>query len=91
MQQLLEDLAPVPGEQLLLLVNRLRLTAYPDGYAMAGAAETWLRRSYPVFRLCVGAYSNIADRYGWDFSLLRVPADHILMWQQPVSGDGFVL
>lgn len=36
---------------------------------MAGAAETWLRRSYPVFRLCVGAYSNIADRYGWDFSL----------------------
>ena len=91
MQQLLEDLAPVPGEQLLLLVNRLRLTAYPDGYAMAGAAETWLRRSYPVFRLCVGAYSNIADRYGWDFSLLRVPADQIPMWQQPVSGDGFVL
>lgn len=86
---LLADLPPKPEEKLVLLVNRLRLTSFPEGYITAKLAYEYLSSKHPVHKLCVGGYSNIADVFGWDFSLLRV--DEAAAFANGAWGDGFEL
>lgn len=88
---LLEDLPPWPEEKLLLLVNRLRLTSFPEGYITAKLAYEYLLSKHPVYKLCVGGCSNIADVFGWDFSLLRLDETGLRAFADPVWGDGFRL
>lgn len=88
---LLADLPPKPEEKLILLVNRLRLTSFPDGYITAKLAYEYLALKHPVYKLCVGGFSNIADVFGWDFSLLRVDAVGAAAFAEAARGDGFQL
>lgn len=70
MELLISNLKPKDDEKLFLLVNRLRLTSYPDSFIMANAAYEVLSEKYEVVQMRVAAFSNIVDTYGFEFSIL---------------------
>lgn len=88
---LLADVRPVRGERIFLLVNRLRLTSYADGYNMALRVHTLLSRRYDVAQMRVGAFSNIMDVYGYTLTLLC--ADDLLRrhLEGTVCTDSFMI
>lgn len=88
---LLNDLPPQTDEELFLLVNRLRMTSYPDSYIMADMAFQNLATHHQIRQMRVGAFSNIADRYGCDFSILRMNPEIAKLLDGTVVGDGFIL
>lgn len=91
-QQLLDDLKPRDGETLFLLVNRLRLTSYADSYIMANLMVRELEgRGYAVPQLRVGPFSNIADKYGFDFILLCMDEDTAQRMDSYIYSDCFVI
>lgn len=70
MELLTSSLSPKDDEQLFFLVNRLRLTSYPDSYIMANACYEVLSEKYHVNQVRVAAFSNIVDTYGFEFTIL---------------------
>lgn len=89
---LLADLKPEKEESLFLLVNRLRLTSYADGYIMANLmVKTLEARGYRVAQLRVAPFSNIMDRYGFDFNLLCMDADTAGRMDSYICSDCFVI
>lgn len=88
---LIEDLKPAPGEKLFLLVNRLRLTSYSDNYIMANAVYSILSEQYSVQKMRVGAFSNIVDTYGFDFSILCMDEKLEELLKNNVATDCFII
>lgn len=88
---LIEDLPPEKDEELVLLVNRLRLMSIPDGYISAKTALDYLSSQYKVSHFCVGAFSNITDQYGLDISIMRCDSDTAKLFENKAYGDGFVI
>lgn len=70
LDMLVEDVKPQPGEKLYLLVNRMRYTAYTDGYTAAKYAFEHLSPAFAVEQLRVANFSNILDSYGFTFTVL---------------------
>lgn len=88
---LAEDLRPQPGERLYLLVNRMRYTAYTDGYLAAKHAMEHLSAKYPVEQLRVANFTNILDSYGFTFTMLCAGE---ALWPHlagEVQSDSFIL
>lgn len=88
---LLEDVRPRAGEKMALLVNRLRLTSYADGYVFAGHLYRELSARFPVLQMRVGAYNNILDLYGFTVSLLCADETVQPYLSGAVSADSFLL
>ena len=74
-EMLLEDLSPTKEETIFLLVNRLRLTSYSDGYIMANWVAREFSKHHLLQQLRVSAFSNIMDVYGFDFSVICMNGD----------------
>jgi len=91
LDMLTRDLDPKPEEKLFLLVNRLRLTTYPDSYIMANAAYDVLSEKYSVETMHVGAYSNITDVYGFNFSILCMDEEMKELLKGDVVSDSFIV
>lgn len=72
MDILLDELQVDADEQLFCLLNRLRLTSYADGYIMAKHAYDYLSATHQVAAMRVGNFTNIADVYGFTFTLLAM-------------------
>lgn len=89
MEILAGDLKPAPGEKLFLLVNRERLTSYPDSYIMANAVYDILSEEYPIEKMHVAAYSNIVDSYGFSFSILCMDEKIRELLENNVKTDSF--
>lgn len=88
---LLEDLKPQKGEKLMLLVNRLRLTSYTDSYKMAKCACEALAAQHSVMGVRVGAFSNLMDVYGFNFSIVCADDELARHLETPVRTDCFIL
>jgi len=91
MEILTGDLEPAQGERLFLLVNRLRLTSYPDSYIMANAVYDILSEQYHIEKIRVAAFSNIVDTYGFNFSILCMDDTMQSLLMDDVSSDSFIL
>lgn len=91
LEMLLEDLKPRQDESLFLLVNRLRLTSFPDGYIMANTLFDTLSESYRVDQMRVGSFSNIMDIYGFDVSLLCMDEETAALMGSCVKADNFII
>ena len=76
---------------MALLVNRLRLTSYADGYVFAGHLYEELSARFPVLQMRVGAYNNILDLYGFTVSLLCADETVQPYLSGAVSADSFLL
>ena len=90
-EMLLKDLAPREDETLFLLVNRLRLTSYADGYIMANLMAKALSRAKTVEHLRVAPFSNIMDVYGFDFSILCMNQDTAHYMDSVILSDCFAI
>lgn len=90
-EMLLEDLAPKEDETLFLLVNRLRLTSYADGYIMANLINKELSLVKTVEQLRVAPFSNIMDVYGFDFSVLCMNRDTAQRMDSVLQSDCFAI
>ncbi|NLV86513.1 MAG: hypothetical protein GX025_04775 [Clostridiales bacterium] len=90
-EMLLEDLAPKEDETLFLLINRLRLTSYADGYIMANLISKELSLARTVEQLRVAPFSNIMDVYGFDFSLLCMNRDTARYMDCVLQSDCFTI
>lgn len=91
-QLLLDDLQPTADETLFLLVNRLRLTSYADSYIMADVMVKELEgRGYNVAQLRVAPFSNIMDKYGFDFNILCMDEDTAHRMDSYIYSDCFVI
>lgn len=90
-QILLDDLKPQEGETLFLLVNRLRLTSYADSYIMANVMTRELEKHHKVAQLRVAPFSNITDKYGFDFSILCMNEETAKLMDTYIASDSFVI
>lgn len=90
-QILLEELKPREDETLFVLVNRLRLTSYADSYIMANLITKALEKHRPVAQLRVAAFSNITDKYGFDFSVLCMDGATAKLMDTHISTDSFTI
>ena len=90
-QLLLEDLHPREGETLFLLVNRLRLTTYADSFIIANLVTRALEKHCPVTQLRVAAFSNITDKYGFDFSILCMDGPTAKLMDTFIATDSFTI
>ena len=88
---LLEELKPREDETLFLLVNRLRLSSYADSYIIANLAVKALERHHVVAQLRVAPFSNITDKYGFDFSVLCMNEETAKYMDSYVASDCFVI
>ena len=88
---LAEDVRPRADERAYLLVNRLRLTSYADGYVMAGALHRALSARCPVLKMRVGAYNNILDLYGYTVTVLCADAGLARYLSPDLAGDCYLL
>lgn len=88
---LLSDLQPKSGEELFLLVNRLRHTGYTDAYLAAGAFHDAVAAQHPVRKLRVGQYSNILDVYGYTYTVLCADGELCEYLEGDVGTDCFVV
>ena len=88
---LTESLNPGKDEKLFLLVNRLRLTSYPDSFIMANAVYEALSRKYKVERVRVAAFSNIVDTYGYEFSILCMDDEISELMGSSTATDSFMI
>lgn len=88
---LLADLKPQAREKLVLLVNRLRLTSYCDSYLIGQLLFNELGRRHPTAMFRVGAYSNVRDVYGLDFSILSADDELLGFLNPPVYTDCFMI
>lgn len=91
LEMLLEDLQPQQDESLFLLVNRLRLTSFPDGYIFANMLFDTLSESYRVEQMRVGTFSNIMDIYGFDVSLLCMDEETAALMGNCINADNFII
>lgn len=64
------DISPQANEKIFVLLNRLRMTDYADGYNMAWHIRAEIEKSYPIEQLRVGQYNNILDVYGFTLTIL---------------------
>lgn len=90
-QLLLEDVKPQPDEKLFLLVNRLRLSSYADSYIIANLAVKALEKQHKVAQLRVAPFSNITDKYGFDFSILCMNEETAKYMDSYIPSDCFVI
>lgn len=90
-QILLEELKPREDETLFVLVNRLRLTSYADSYIMANLITKALEKHRPVAQLRVAAFSNITDKYGFDFSVLCMDEATAKLMDTHICTDSFTI
>lgn len=88
---LMDDLRPQAGERCILLVNRMRLTSYGDGYRMAKYAVEALSERCPVLRARVAGFSNIVDVYGFELSALCADQELADLLSEDIYTDNFVL
>lgn len=88
---LLEDLCPREDEEFFLLLNHYRLTSYADAYITAGLAANYLRQHGRLACIRVGIYSNIADVYGFGFSLMCMQTDWEKYLLPEVHGAGLTI
>ena len=91
MHMLLEELKPQPDETLFLLVNRLRLSSYADSYIIANLAVKALEKQHKVAQLRVAPFSNITDKYGFDFSILCMNQETARYMDSYIPSDCFVI
>ena len=90
-EAILEDLKPREDETLFVLVNRLRLTSYADSFIMANLITKALEKHRPVAQLRVAAFSNITDKYGFDFSVLCMDEATAKLLDTHISTDSFTI
>lgn len=90
-RMLMDDLKLAKGERLFVLVNRLRLTSYADSYIMANLVCKALEQTAPVEQLRVAGYSNIADTYGFDVSVLCMDEDMAHYMDSYIASDSFII
>lgn len=90
-EMLISSLKPRNDERLFLLVNRLRLTSYPDSYIVADAAYDVLSQNFKVEQVRVGAFSNIADIYGYELSILCMNEEISRLMGGYIVTDSFVI
>ena len=88
---LLDELKPQEGETLFLLVNRLRLTSYADSYIMANLMVKALEKTHKVAQLRVAPFSNITDKYGFDFSILCMDDETAKRMDSYIASDCFII
>ncbi|MBR0204401.1 MAG: dihydroxyacetone kinase subunit DhaK [Synergistaceae bacterium] len=88
---LTEDLSPKPDEQVLLMVNPLRLAGYDEAYVMGNYLYDSLSAKYPVLKMNVGAYIHILDGYGFTVTLLCADSELRPYLEGTVQGDGFCI
>ena len=88
---LTEDLRPGEDEKIFMLVNRLRLTSYSDGYVFAGYLQDELSARFPVQQMRVGSFFNILDRYGFTVTLLCADREIQGFLDETVCTDSFLL
>ena len=88
---LTEDLCPGTDEKIFVLVNRLRLTSYSDGYVFAGYLQEELSACYPVMQMRVGSFFNILDRYGFTVTLLCADQEIRGLLDETACTDSFLL
>ena len=90
-QMLLEELKPTENETLFLLVNRLRLSSYADSYIMANLMVKALEKHHTVAQLRVAPFSNITDKYGYDFSILCMDPETAQRMDSYICSDCFII
>ena len=88
---LTEDLSPKPDEQVLLMVNPLRLAGYDEAYVMGNYLYDSLSAKYNILRMNVGAYIHILDGYGFTITLLCADSELQKYLQGDIHGDGFMI
>jgi hypothetical protein len=88
---LLEELKPQENETLFLLVNRLRLSSYADSYIMANLMVKALEKHHTVAQLRVAPFSNITDKYGYDFSILCMDPETAQRMDSYICSDCFII
>lgn len=88
---LLEELKPREDETLFLLVNRLRLSSYADSYIIANLMAKELEKHRKVEQLRVAAFSNITDKYGFDFSVLCMDRETAKLLDTHITTDSFTI
>ena len=88
---LTEDISPKSDEQILLMVNPLRLAGYDEGYVMGNYLYEALSAKYPVLCMRVGVYINILDGYGFTVTLLSADAELRSYLEGTIHGDGFLI
>ena len=86
-----EDLSPKPDEQVLLMVNPLRLAGYDEAYVMGNYLYDSLSAKYPVLKMNVGAYIHILDGYGFTVTILCADSELRPYLEGTVQGDGFCI
>lgn len=90
-QLLMEDLCPQPGEQCVLLINRMRYTSYSDSFRMAKCAMEALQQRAPILKTRVANFSNILDVYGFEITVLCADEGLIGHLEQDVTTDSFII
>lgn len=90
-RMLLADLQPTADEKLFLMINRLRMTSYADGYVMADAISRELPLHHDVAEVRCGVYSNVRDCYGYDFSILCMDEETCSYMSSRIQTDSFVI
>lgn len=88
---LTEDLSPRADEQVLLMINPLRLAGYDEAYVMGNYLYDSLSAKYPVMRMNVGAYIHILDGYGFTITLLCADSELRPYLAGNIQGDGFCI
>ena len=88
---LTEDLSPKTDEQILLMVNPLRLAGYDEAYVMGNYLYEALSTNYPILRMNVGAYIHILDGYGFTVTLLCADEELRPYLEGNIHGDGFII
>lgn len=91
LDMLIDDLKPRQDEELFLLVNRLRLTSFPDGYIMANVLFDTLSETHKVAQMRVGSFSNIMDTYGFDVSILCMDKETAGLMGNYIKADNFTI
>lgn len=86
---LTEDLSPQNNEEILLMVNPLRLAGYDEAYVMGNYLYDSLSANYNIFRMNVGVYIHILDDYGFTITLLCVDSELRPYLEGAINGDGF--
>lgn len=84
------DLALVPGDRVIALINGLGGTPVIELYLMAGELATFCaERSITIERALVGAYVTALEMAGCTITLLRVDDELLDLWDAPVSTPTF--
>lgn len=91
MRLLYGDVQPRPGEQVFMLVNRMRMTSYSDSFVMAGCLKQALDARIEGAQMQVGGYMQVMDRYGYTVTLLCADAEIAPYLAGTLCGDGFLL